>query len=469
MNDQMTLRPIWNSNGFSISDAGVVRDRGGNTVEHTRDTDGELSVIAAIWGSFVTHWKISYLVAITFKPIFIPTIFRRHLSLIFKNGDRDCVKPENLEWRFPAGLTHPLFPEYAFINGYTRYGISKDGVVVDFAKAEPSSYVLEGERLFALPGNRYGDYRAVAISSDAQIHEGMLTKRRKTSSVGIHRLLALAWLTIPDNWQSMHINHIDGNPSNNSLANLEWVTPQENNRHAIATGLTHRHGVLVKLIPDGTILHFLTVRECAEWVGITQEPIRLRCLDLNQPLYSTPAGYGIFKFEDDNRPWRTINRLDREELSLRKIGGGVQVLDLRTGNMTTFQQSKDAATHCLVAPTDISVAIKTSHMRPMNGFLVRATYDKTDWPTFTKDEISVALAWGRSSSGSMYGVKVYDHLTNEHHFFPHPTDAERFLGVGRAAIVNAYTRRRQDSKAIINKRWEISLVGYLAGKRIVGV
>lgn len=34
------------------------------------------------------------------------------------------------------------------------------------------------------------------------------------------------------------INHIDGNPKNNNVENLEWCNHLENNMHALETGLT---------------------------------------------------------------------------------------------------------------------------------------------------------------------------------------------------------------------------------------
>ena len=48
----------------------------------------------------------------------------------------------------------------------------------------------------------------------------------------VHRLLAITYIENPEN--KKEIDHIDGNPSNNSLDNLRWATPKENSNNSIS-------------------------------------------------------------------------------------------------------------------------------------------------------------------------------------------------------------------------------------------
>ena len=63
-----------------------------------------------------------------------------------------------------------------------------------------------------------------------------LSKDGRNKNVAVHRLVALAFLDNPEN--KAEVNHIDGNRSNNDVANLEWVTRAENIQDTITRG-TH--------------------------------------------------------------------------------------------------------------------------------------------------------------------------------------------------------------------------------------
>ena len=54
----------------------------------------------------------------------------------------------------------------------------------------------------------------------------------------VSRLVAMTWCK--GYKPGLTVNHIDGNPQNNCAENLEWVTLEENIRHAFRTGLNQR-------------------------------------------------------------------------------------------------------------------------------------------------------------------------------------------------------------------------------------
>lgn len=67
--------------------------------------------------------------------------------------------------------------------------------------------------------------------------------RGNTKQVFVHRLVAEAFIPNPEN--KPLVKHIDGNPINNCVENLKWVTPKENVEHSIKIGLKNNdHGSL---------------------------------------------------------------------------------------------------------------------------------------------------------------------------------------------------------------------------------
>lgn len=95
------------------------------------------------------------------------------------------------------------------IKGYEGlYEISEDGTIINCKTGRE----LTGNT------NSFG-YRVVSLIKNGQ-----------KKDVKVHRLLAIAFIPNPNNFEC--VNHIDGDKLNNSLENLEWCTKRRNNRHA---------------------------------------------------------------------------------------------------------------------------------------------------------------------------------------------------------------------------------------------
>ena len=77
-----------------------------------------------------------------------------------------------------------------------------------------------------------------------------LWNNNKGHSFKVHRLVALYFIENSDETKT-YVNHIDGNKANNYVTNLEWVTPSENNLHAVKNGLVNAIKIKVIDLNDG--------------------------------------------------------------------------------------------------------------------------------------------------------------------------------------------------------------------------
>lgn len=114
------------------------------------------------------------------------------------------------EWRNPPG-----YPEYLMVSDLGRV----------FLKERPrhNSNKLIPARMVTTPMSQYG-YHWVNLQIEG-----------RSVRESVHRLVAKAF--VGGYFEGAHVDHIDGNKTNNRADNLEWVTVQENTRRQWATGL----------------------------------------------------------------------------------------------------------------------------------------------------------------------------------------------------------------------------------------
>lgn len=96
----------------------------------------------------------------------------------------------------------------------------------------------------------------------------------RSTNVAVHRLIAEVFLPNPENKQI--VNHIDGNPSNNRLENLEWSTIQENVEHAYATGLSKRgEDCTVAKLTEAQVLEIIECMRNSQTVAQTAKQFNM--------------------------------------------------------------------------------------------------------------------------------------------------------------------------------------------------
>lgn len=131
------------------------------------------------------------------------------------------------------------------IKGWDDYEVSNKGRVRSLKNGSKNPYIMK-------PITQTSGYSCVHLKNNGT----MKTAR-------IHRLVAEAFL--PNDNNKEHVNHIDGNKSNNDISNLEWATAGENNNHAWRTGLKTPSGEKpVRIVETGEV--FKSANECARMI-----------------------------------------------------------------------------------------------------------------------------------------------------------------------------------------------------------
>ena len=99
-------------------------------------------------------------------------------------------------------------------------------IISSFGRIFSINYAGKYHNIKRMKTNVYSGYESITISYSEECY-----------ALNIHRLVALEFIYNDDPDLKVEVNHKDGDKSNNTVNNLEWVTPSENTIHAFKTGL----------------------------------------------------------------------------------------------------------------------------------------------------------------------------------------------------------------------------------------
>ena len=78
-----------------------------------------------------------------------------------------------------------------------------------------------------------------------------LKNKEKKKKMYVHRLVAMSFIPNPNN--KKEVNHIDCNPLNNNVFNLEWVTHKENMSYMSKLGRSNKTGEWLNKIKEKNV------------------------------------------------------------------------------------------------------------------------------------------------------------------------------------------------------------------------
>ena len=102
--------------------------------------------------------------------------------------------------------------QFKVIPGFSLYEVSDQGRVKSFQRCGKEPYRI------LKPGTNNGGYKVVVIKNDEGKQKGM----------NVHVLVAITFLSHVPERGVLTVDHIDNDPSNNFLSNLQIITVREN-------------------------------------------------------------------------------------------------------------------------------------------------------------------------------------------------------------------------------------------------
>lgn len=291
------------------------------------------------------------------------------------------------------------FPGFFKIPGYSDYGISEDGRVLNITNGN----FLEGSR------NPAG-YVNIRLTNDSRI----------TLTWGRHRLMCYVFKHPGCSIHDLYVNHKNLIKGDDFLDNLEWITPGGNIRHA---GLNGVEGlsvpVLVRDVVTGEITQYDSIIDCAVDLGFSKDAIAYRVKIGDKRVFPEMKQY---KKLFDKSEWFIPENLERELESNANINP-VLLRFVETNEVYRFESHKDLSLFLNTPISTLSQWIHQSNQPVLPGLIQLKKIDGEEW-RYVEDVYSEL-----EENTKLRSIVVMNDITGGKAVFSTAAECARFIDI----------------------------------------
>lgn len=397
---------------YTINVEGQIKDIKGNDIPYTKDSENNLLVHCLGWDG-ERIYRVADLMVIQFKQLYIPIEDYKEIEAFYIDNDKTHLHASNIGYRFKCGkLPYKSMPGCYYVPSLTFLAINEQGNLYNTISGNEYKWLIDTG---IYQDNATGGYRRVTP-----------VIKNIRYNVSRHRLLLLTFKQYPNNIDSLTVNHINGQPGDDRLVNLECATRSDNNKHAVASGLrTQNEPVLIRNIVTNEIKEYPSLAECARQLGLLST--QTICSRIQKSEFGTVFKDGTqVKLKSDKREWKKIDPEEIEKLKLKisinNENKAALVRNCRDLTIREYSNIKYISKDTLIEYNVIRDSIYNRKQEVYNGYQFKHKFDKNPWRDFTLLEFNNSLYKGEPE------INFRNLLTEEELTFPNIWSAETWLG-----------------------------------------
>ena len=210
-------------------------------------------------------------------------------------------------------------------------------------------------------------------------------------TMGVHRLVAITHIS-NDNPERTQVNHRSLNLEDNSVTNLEWVTPLENVIHSEIMRRDNRKFVLYSTLNGQPLKLYKNAYECADDYGCSVLDVWDSVKD------NLPINGIVFRFRGTKEPMpeslrydRTVNFRHGNRPDPRKV----KIRNVLTGEVLLFNSIGETAKYLNTHGSHVHECLRTPESIKLINKLYQVADQGNEFKVITTEQLEEALNRGK--------------------------------------------------------------------------